>query len=364
MHRGRFLTSLAAIVGAPVAASAASPQPTGEIDVMSLPKAELHLHIEGTFEPELIFTMAERNRVPLKYPNIEALREAYNFTNLQSFLDVYYHGMEALRVEQDFYDLTTAYLRRARAQGVLHAEIFFDPQAHTKRGVALEVVVDGISRALADGEQNIGVTSHLIMCFLRDMSAASAMTTLEGALPFKERIIGVGLDSAEVGNPPSKFQAVFDRARAEGFLTVAHAGEEAGPDYVWEALDLLKVSRVDHGVRSLDDPALVARLVDERMPLTVCPLSNVRLRVVPTLAAHPLKKMIDAGLMCTCNSDDPAYFGGYVGDNFRETAQALALTDDELVTLARNSFEASFIDESAKRGYQAQIDAAVNRSGS
>jgi adenosine deaminase len=334
---------------------------SGEIDVMSLPKAELHCHIEGTFEPELIFTIAQRNGVALNYRNIEALREAYNFTNLQSFLDVYYHGMEALRVEQDYYDLTTAYLRRARSQGVLHAEIFFDPQAHTKRGVAFEVVIDGISRALADGRQNIGVTSQLIMCFLRDISAESAMATLESALPFKERIIGVGLDSGEVGNPPSKFQAVFDRARAEGFLTVAHAGEEAGPDYVWEALDLLKVSRVDHGVRSLDDPVLVARLVDERMPLTVCPFSNVRLRVVPTLAAHPLKKMMDAGLMCTCNSDDPAYFGGYAGDNFRGTAAALALTNDELVALARNSFEASFIDEAAKREYQAQIDAALNK---
>src|SRR5580698_6167030 len=230
-----------------------------KLDLIALPKAELHLHIEGTFEPELIFTIAERNGVRLDYPNVEALREAYNFSDLQSFLNVYYHGMEALRVEQDYYDLTTAYLRRVQPQGVRHAEIFFDQQAHTKRGVAFDVVVEGISRGLADGERNLGITSRLIMCFLRDLSAESAMATLESALPYKDRVIGVGLDSAERGNPPSKFQAVFDRARAQGFLTVAHAGEEAGPEYVWEALDLLKVSRVDHGVRSLEDPKLVAR---------------------------------------------------------------------------------------------------------
>jgi adenosine deaminase len=334
-------------------------RPSSSINVLTLPKAELHLHIEGTFEPALIFTIAERNGVRLNYPNVEALREAYNFTNLQSFLDVYYHGMEALRMEQDYYDLTTAYLRRVHSQGVRHAEIFFDPQAHTKRGVPFAVVVEGISSALADGERNFGITSQLIMCFLRDLTTESAMATLESALPFRERIIGVGLDSAEVGNPPSKFQAVFDRARANGFLTVAHAGEEGDPGYVWEALDLLKVSRVDHGVRSLEDVTLVARLRSERIPLTVCPLSNVRLRVVPTLADHPLKRMMDAGLLCTINSDDPAYFGGYVAENFSQTAAALALTDDELVSLARNSFEASFIDDAAKRRYQAEIDAAV-----
>jgi|HubBroStandDraft_2_1064218.scaffolds.fasta_scaffold08758_2 adenosine deaminase len=358
MHRGRFLTSLTALMGVP-AAGAATSQPSGKLDLIALPKAELHLHIEGTFEPELIFTIAERNGVRLDYPNVEALREAYNFSDLQSFLNVYYHGMEALRVEQDYYDLTTAYLRRVQPQGVRHAEIFFDPQAHTKRGVAFDVVVEGISRGLADGERNLGITSRLIMCFLRDLSAESAMATLESALPYKDRVIGVGLDSAERGNPPSKFQAVFDRARAQGFLTVAHAGEEAGPEYVWEALDLLKVSRVDHGVRSLEDPKLVARLGNERMPLTVCPLSNARLHVVPTLAAHPLKRMMDAGLMCTCNSDDPAYFGGYVAENYVQTAAALPLSDQQLVTLARNSFEASFIDETLKRRYLAEIDAAT-----
>ncbi len=330
-------------------------------DAATLPKAELHLHIEGTFEPELIFTIAARNGLRLNYRNVEALREAYNFTDLRSFLNVYYDGMEALRVEQDYYDLTTAYLKRVQAQGVRHAEIFFDPQAHTKRGVAFPVVVEGISSALADGRK-FGITSHLIMCFLRDMPAESAMATLKSALPYKEKIVGVGLDSAEVGNPPSKFTAVFDRARAAGFLTVAHAGEEAGPEYVWEALDLLKVSRVDHGVRSLDDPRLVAHLVERRVPLTVCPLSNVRLRVVPNLAAHPLKRMMGAGLMCTCNSDDPAYFGGYVGDNFLQTAAALSLSDQELITLARNSFEASFIDEALRRQYLAQLDAVARQT--
>jgi adenosine deaminase len=326
------------------------------MDVMALPKAELHVHVEGTFEPELMFAIAERNRVRLGYSSIEALRAAYDFTDLRSFLNLYYEGMEALRVEEDYYDLTIAYLRRAQTQGVRHAEIFFDPQPHVQRGVAFAVVVEGIARALADGRRDLGITSHLIMCFLRDLSAESAMATLESALPFQEQIVAVGLDSAEHNNPPSKFKAVFDRARANGFLTVAHAGEEAGPAYVWEALDLLKVSRIDHGVRSLEDPKLVARLREERMPLTVCPLSNVRLRVVPTLAAHPLKRMMEAGLMVTCNSDDPAYFGGYAGDNFRETAAALALTDGQLKALAKNSFEASFIEAATKREYLAQID--------
>ena len=329
------------------------------MDPLTLPKAELHLHIEGTFEPELIFTIAERNGVRLSYPDVDALREAYNFTNLQSFLDVYYHAMEALRLEQDFYDLTTAYLRRVAREGVRHAEIFFDPQAHTNRGVAFGVVVEGISKALKDGARTLGITSQLIMCFLRDLSAESAMATLESALPYGERIVAVGLDSAEVGNPPSKFTAVFDRARAHGFLTVAHAGEEGGPQYVWEALDLLRVSRVDHGVRSLEDPALVERLSCERIPLTVCPFSNVRLRVVPELAAHPLKRMMEAGLICTVNSDDPAYFGGYAGENLRETAHALALSEHDVITLARNSFEASFIDDEMKRRYQSEIDAAA-----
>jgi adenosine deaminase len=360
MHRGRFLTSLAALAGVPAAAKGAvSPGARGSIDVMTLPKAELHVHIEGTFEPELIFAIAERNGVRLNYPSVEALRAAYNFADLESFLKVYYHGMEALRVEQDYYDLTIAYLQRAKSQGVRHAEVFFDPQAHTDRGVAFAIVVNGISRGLADGERTLGITTRLIMCFLRNLSAESAMATLESALPFRDRIIAVGLDSGERGNPPSKFQAVFDRARASGFLTVAHAGEEGPPAYIWEALDLLKVSRVDHGVRSMEDPALVKRLRNERIPLTVCPLSNVRLHVVPSLAAHPLKRMLEAGLMATCNSDDPPYFGGYVGDNFRDSATALALTDDELVTLAKNSFEAAFIDDATRRRYLVEVAAAV-----
>jgi adenosine deaminase len=326
------------------------------IDVIRLPKAELHIHIEGTLEPEMIFAMAARNGVTLKFANVEALRDAYRFTDLQSFLNLYYQGMAVLQKTQDYYELTTAYLKRASAQGVRHVEIFFDPQAHLDRGIAFDTVIDGLWSALRDGAKTFGITSHIIMCFLRDQSAESAMATLVAALPHRDRIIGVGLDSAEVGNPPSKFTAVFDRARGEGFLTVAHAGEEGPPEYIVEALDLLKVSRVDHGVRCTEDPALVERLVRDRVPLTVCPLSNVRLRVVDKLADHPLRGMLDVGLVATCNSDDPAYFGGYVGDNFRETAAALKLTDAQLITLARNSFEASFIDNTTRSRYLAEID--------
>ena len=329
------------------------------IDVFRLPKAELHCHIEGTLEPEMIFELAERNGVKLAFPSVEALRDAYNFTDLQSFLRLYYQGMAVLQTTQDYYDLTTAYLKRASAQGVRHAELFFDPQAHLDRGIAFETVIDGLWNALRDGERTLGITSHLIMCFLRDLSAESAKATLETALPHRDRIVAVGLDSAEVGNPPSKFKAVFDRARAEGFLTVAHAGEEGPPEYIVEALDLLKVSRVDHGVRCMEDPALVARLVKDRVPLTVCPLSNVRLRVVDKIADHPLRRMLEAGLVATCNSDDPPYFGGYIGDNFRESAAALGLTDAELIALARNSFEASFIDDSARERYIGEIDSFV-----
>ncbi len=321
----------------------------------ALPKAELHLHIEGTFEPELIFALAERNRVRLPYASIGELRRAYEFTNLQSFLDLYYAAMAVLRTEADFAELTHAYFARAREQGVVHAELFFDPQAHTARGVPFETVIDGLWSAVRESEARYGITSKLIMCFLRDQSADSAMTTLERALPYGERIVAVGLDSAEAGNPPAKFARVFERALAEGWKTVAHAGEEGPPAYVWEALDLLRVSRVDHGVRSLEDPRLVARLRDERIPLTVCPLSNVKLRVVDTLRDHPLGRMLDAGLVATVNSDDPAYFGGYAGDNFREVAAALALSDDTLVTLARNSFEAAFLAERQRAAYLAAL---------
>lgn len=318
------------------------------VDVRALPKAELHLHIEGTFEPELIFEIAGRNGITVPYPSVEALRAAYEFTDLQSFLNVYYAGMDVLRTERDYYDLARAYLRRAAADGVRHAEIFFDPQAHVQRGVAFDVIVEGIRAALAEGKRDLGITSFLIMCFLRDRPAESAMETLEVALRNREGIVAVGLDSAEVGNPPSKFARVFERARAEGFLAVAHAGEEGPPEYVVEALDILKVSRIDHGVRCMEDASLVERLRDERIPLTVCPLSNLKLKVVHDLAHHPLKRMLDAGLVATVNSDDPAYFGGYVRENYRRAGEALALTDADLVALARNSIEASFLDAEAK----------------
>jgi len=330
------------------------------IDVANLPKAELHVHIEGTFEPELIFRIAERNGIDPGYGSIEALRDAYRFTDLQSFLNVYYAGMRVLRTEQDYHDLASAYLDRAAAQGVRHTEIFFDPQAHTDRGIPFATVVAGLISALEAARTRLGISSHLILCFLRDLPADSAMAVLEAAVPYRNRIVAVGLDSAEIGNPPAKFATVFDRARAEGFLTVAHAGEEGPPEYVWEALDLLRVSRVDHGVRSLEDPQLVERLRRQRIPLTVCPFSNVKLHVVTDLAHHPLKRMLDAGLVATVNSDDPAYFGGYIADNFAGAVAALGLCDAEVVTLAKNSFEASFIDDASKRRYIEEIDRLVS----
>ena len=330
------------------------------VNPFALPKAELHLHIEGTFEPELIFALAERNRVRLPYPSVDALRRAYEFTDLQSFLDLYYAAMTVLRTERDFAELAEAYFARAGEQGVVHAEVFFDPQAHTGRGVPFETVIDGLWSAVSESERRHGITSKLIMCFLRDQSAESAMATLEAALPHGERIVAVGLDSAEVGHPPSTFQRVFERALAEGWKTVAHAGEEGPPAYVWQALDLLKVSRVDHGVRSLEDPALVARLREERMPLTVCPLSNVKLRVFDTLRDHTLPRMLAEGLLATVNSDDPAYFGGYIGDNFAAVADALDLRPSDLVALARNSFEASFIDDALRTAYLARLDASTS----
>ena len=324
-----------------------------------LPKAELHLHIEGTFEPELIFAIAERNKLAPPYPSVEAARAAYSFTDLQSFLDVYYRAMSVLRTETDFADLAGAYFERARAQGVVHAEIFFDPQAHLDRGLAFETVIDGLWSVISRSEERYGITSALIMCFLRDLSEDSAQTTLTSALPHVEKIIGVGLDSAERGNPPSKFKAVYERARSAGLRCVAHAGEEGPPEYIREALDVLKVERVDHGVRCMEDPMLVERLRDERIPLTVCPLSNVKLRVVDRLRDHPLGKMLDAGLLATCNSDDPAYFGGYVADNLRSVCEALALSQEQAVALARNSFEASFVSPSRKTTLLAELDAAA-----
>ncbi|MFB7636208.1 adenosine deaminase [Streptomyces sp. NPDC056149] len=322
-----------------------------------LPKAELHLHIEGTLEPGLAFALAARNGVTLPYATEDELRRAYSFADLQSFLNLYYALMEVLRTEDDFADLAHAYLARAKEQGVRHAEIFFDPQAHTSRGVPIGTVVRGLARALDAAPETYGITTRLIMCFLRDESADSALETFEAARPFLDRITAVGLDSAEVGHPPSKFQEVFALAREAGLKCVAHAGEEGPASYVWEALDLLKVDRVDHGVRCMEDERLVARLVADRTPLTVCPLSNVRLRVVDDLADHPLPAMLDAGLLVTLNSDDPAYFGGYADDNFTAVRDALALDEGTLRTLARNSFEASFLDDETRAAYLKELDA-------
>lgn len=327
--------------------------------IQGLPKAELHLHIEGTLEPEMLFELAERNRVRLAYRTLEEARAAYRFENLQSFLDVYYQGMAVLQHEQDFYDLTHAYLTAAAAQSVRHAEIFFDPQAHTGRGVTFTAVIDGIDRARLDAERTLGVTSKLILCFLRDLDADSAMKTLEEALAHRDRIVGVGLDSAERGNPPGKFAAVFEKARSHGFLPVAHAGEEGPAAYVEEALDALQVLRIDHGIRSLEDPALVERLAEAPIPLTVCPLSNLKLRVVASMAQHPIKELADRGLLVTVNSDDPAYFGGYVNENYQAIQDALGFADDSLAKLARNSFQASFLEPAEKARHIAAVDAYV-----
>jgi adenosine deaminase len=327
------------------------------IDPLTLPKAELHLHIEGTLEPDLMFELARRNGVRLPYPDAEAVRRAYRFSNLQSFLDVYYQACSVLIHERDFHELTIAYLTRAREQGVRHVEVFFDAQTHTARGVKLETVVRGIGGALSEARAR-GMTSHLIMCFLRDRSADDAMATLEQALAHRDVIFGVGLDSAEVGHPPEKFRDVFDRATSEGFRAVAHAGEEGPPDYIWQALDVLGAERIDHGVRCLEDRSLVHRLDADRIPLTVCPFSNVKLRVVDTLEQHPLARMLEHGLCATVNSDDPAYFGGYVGENLAGVAEALRLDDATIVALARNSFEASFLDDVTRARHLADLDAA------
>ena len=329
------------------------------VNPLTLPKAELHLHIEGTLEPEMMFELARRNGVSLPYPDAEAVRRAYQFSNLQSFLDVYYRACSVLIHERDFYELTTAYLSRAREQGVRHVEIFFDPQTHTARGVKLETVVSGIGAALTEARQR-GMTSHLIMCFLRDRSADDAMATLEEALAHRDVIFGVGLDSAEVGHPPEKFRDVFDRATSAGLRAVAHAGEEGPPEYIWQALDLLGAERIDHGVRCLEDRSLTRRLEADRIPLTVCPFSNVKLRVVDTLEQHPLARMLEHGLCATVNSDDPAYFGGYVGENLAGVSEALALDDATILALARNSFEASFLDDVARARHLADLDSAAS----
>ncbi len=329
----------------------------------SMPKAELHMHIEGSLEPELIFALAQRNGVALPYVTVQELRRAYAFTNLQTFLDIYYAGASVLLTEQDFYDMAWAYLLRAQADNVLHTEMFFDPQTHTARGVAMETVINGLHRACVDAKDKLGVSALLILCFLRHLSEDDAFATLEQALPYRDKFVGVGLDSSEVGHPPEKFARVFARCRALGFHLVAHAGEEGPPEYVWTALDLLKVERVDHGVQSSKDPALMKRLAQDRIPLTVCPLSNLKLCVFPTLAQHNLGALLDAGLMATVNSDDPAYFGGYINENFTQTFAATGLTAQHAYTLARNSFEASFVDASAKQGFIARLDEAFEHAG-
>jgi adenosine deaminase len=326
--------------------------------IRSLPKAELHLHIEGSFEPELMFEIAGRNRVSIPYRSVEEVRAAYAFADLQSFLDIYYAAMNVLRTERDFHDLTAAYLARARADGVVHAEIFFDPQAHLSRGIAFETALDGIWSALKGAELEHGMTLRLIMCFLRHLPEEEAFPVLEAAMAHRDRIVGVGLDSSEQGHPPQKYARVFARARAAGFLSVAHAGEEGPPEYVRDSLDVLKVDRIDHGNAAMRDPALVGRLAAEKTTLTVCPLSNLKLCGVTDMKEHPLKRMLDAGLRATVNSDDPAYFGGYVLDNYLAVRDALGLTKAEIVTLAKNSILGSFLDDDAKAAIIGQIDAA------
>lgn len=325
--------------------------------IAGMPKVELHIHIEGSLMPAMMFDLAKRNNVTLPYASVAEIEAAYNFGNLQDFLDLYYQGMSVLQTEQDFYDLTYAYLKKSAEQHVQHAEIFFDPQGHTERGIKFETVLNGITRALDDGKKNFGITSLLIMCFLRHLSEESAFATLEQALPYKDKIIGVGLDSSENGHPPSKFERVFAKAREEGFLIVAHAGEEGPPEYVHEALDLLGVDRIDHGNRSLEDSALTARLAKDGMGLTVCPLSNLKLCGVKDMRDHPLKKMLDLGLMATVNSDDPAYFGGYMNENYLDVAKALNLSRDDILTLAGNSIKVSFADPVRKEELNKQLKA-------
>jgi len=324
--------------------------------VQQMPKAELHIHIEGSLEPELIFALAERNGVALKYASVDDLRRAYAFTDLQSFLDIYYAGASVLLKEQDFYDMTWAYLERARADNVRHAELFFDPQTHTERGVAFGTVVNGIHRALQDARAQWGMSGALIMCFLRHLSEEEAFATLDQALPYRDKFIGVGLDSSERGHPPEKFARVFARCKELGLHLVAHAGEEGPPEYIFAALDVLHVERIDHGVRCLEDAALTERLARDKVPLTVCPLSNIKLRVFDKLADHNLCKLLDAGLTVTVNSDDPAYFGGYVNDNYVQMFEALPLNKEHARRLARDSFSASFLDAETKRKYLDEVN--------
>ncbi len=324
--------------------------------IQNIPKAELHVHIEGTLEAELMFKLAQRNQIQLPYQSIAEVQKAYQFNHLQSFLDIYYAGAAVLQTQQDFYDLTWAYLKKAASQNIKHTEIFFDPQTHTARGITFETVYRGIHQALEKADQKLGMTSHLILCFLRHLSAEAAMKTLEMALPYKKNIIAVGLDSSELGNPPTKFKSVFDRARSEGFLTVAHAGEEGSSDYIWQAIKLLKVARIDHGVQCLQDPQLVDYLVQNKIPLTVCPLSNIKLKVFPSLADHNFKKLLELGICVTINSDDPAYFSGCINENYQQTKMALNLSKTDIYQVAKNSFEAAFLNAELRNKYIQNLD--------
>ena len=327
----------------------------------TMPKAELHMHIEGSLEPEMIFDMARRNQVPLAYTDVAALRNAYQFNNLQSFLDIYHTGTTVLKTEQDFYDMTWAYLERAAADNVIHAEIFFDTQTHTGHGLDAGAVINGLHRACVDSQTQLGVSASLILCFLRHLSETEAFESLEQALPYRDKIVGIGLASSELGHPPEKFAKVFARCKGLGFRLVAHAGEEGPPAYIWSALDALKVERIDHGVQAFKDAALMQRLAKDRVPLTVCPLSNLKLCVFKTLADHTIGKMLNAGIVATINSDDPAYFGGYVNENFTQTFAALQLDAVHAYTLARNSFEASFIDASTRQKCIERLDEAFEK---
>lgn len=323
--------------------------------IQQLPKAELHLHLEGSLEPEMMFALAERNAITLPYSSVEQLREAYQFSQLQDFLDIYYQGAGVLQTEQDFYDLTWAYLEHCKADGVVHTEPFFDPQTHTDRGVPFEVAINGIHTALRDGEKKLGISSQLILCFLRHLSEEQAIEVFQMAKPHLDKLVAVGLDSSELGHPPEKFQRVFAMARAEGLKAVAHAGEEGPAQYIWDSLDKLKVDRIDHGVRAVEDAQLMQRLIDQQIPLTVCPLSNTCLKVFEEMEQHNILQMLDAGVCVTVNSDDPAYFGGYIGANFRALQQALNMTEQQLKMLAANSIEASFMSEASKQRHLASI---------
>ena len=324
--------------------------------IKKIPKAELHLHIEGSFEPELMFEIAQRNQVKIPYQSVEEVKKAYQFSCLQDFLDIYYAGASVLLYERDFYDLTMAYFAHCAEENVVHTEIMFDPQTHTKRGISFETVINGIQKAREDAKEKYGISSLLIMSYLRHLSEEDAFETLEQSLPYKHLIKAVGLDSSEKGNPPSKFQKVFEASVKEGYVPVAHAGEEGPAEYIWEALDLLKIARIDHGNNCLTDEVLVKRLVDEKIALTVCPLSNLELKVVDDLKDHPLKKMLNLGLKATVNSDDPAYFGGYMNANFLQTAEALDLTQEEIKTLVKNSFEYSLLSDDEKQKYLIQVE--------